>query len=199
MNQPAPAKFFPLSLPPFVSVSVCLSAPHSPFLSHLLKCLHSPIIFSLYVCECVCVCLLQTAWCSLAKQPPPLPLRGGILHHVSTVFRELSRKIKHRGPHSCPQHLPPHPPNTSLSFTSSSFLHSSFFPPCLQHDWLLNFSSFLFLSYQVTALILYAACDGEKSTVVANILIRGAREADYAKKRDRGGERKAFCLAKYTM
>lgn len=65
VNQPAPSKFFPLSLLPFVSMSVCLSAPHSPFLSRLLKCLHSPIIF------CVCVCLSQTVWCSLAKQVPP--------------------------------------------------------------------------------------------------------------------------------
>lgn len=66
VNQPAPSKFFPLSLPLFVSMSVCLSAPHSPFLSRLLKCLHSPIIFSV----CVCVYRRQCGVLLQSRSPP---------------------------------------------------------------------------------------------------------------------------------
>lgn len=83
----------PLSLLPFVWLSVWFT--HSLFS----KCVYPSIIFPLSLSSrCVCVCLSQTVWCSLASWPsPPPPTVRGILYHVSAVFRELSRKIKHRG------------------------------------------------------------------------------------------------------
>lgn len=67
------------------------------------------------VCVCVYACLSQTVWCSLAKALPPSPTLRGILYHVSVVFRELSRKIKHRGLIVPTTTTPPkHPPQLRL-------------------------------------------------------------------------------------
>lgn len=102
----------PLSCAAFC-VAVCVSGSHTLFFS---QCVYSPIIFPV----CVCVLITDSVVFSCKSRPPfppPSPTERGILYHVSAVFRELSRKIKHRGlsappststtPPKRPRHLPP--------------------------------------------------------------------------------------------
>lgn len=84
----------PLSVLPFVLAECCVSSSHNS------KFLCLPKIFSISVCVCVCGVFLQRL-----TLPPTSTVRG-ILYHVSVVFRELSKKIKHWGL-AAPPYFPP--------------------------------------------------------------------------------------------
>lgn len=119
----------PSGLLPFVSPSVCPPPSPTPLPPRVFASTYK--IFN----HCVCACVSQPVVFSCKAGFPSLlllPLRGGILHHVSEVLRELSRKIKHTGPHGCPPPLNSF--NTSLNFTSS-LLPS--LPPLLVFPFLL--------------------------------------------------------------
>lgn len=140
-----------------MSLSVCASASHTPFLS---KCVHSPIIFPL--CVCVCVFITDSVVFS-CKGPPPLSHSEGNSVPCVCGFQGAFKENKAQRPHSPHHH---HSPKTPCSTSPPPSSPSRFFPPHSLHEALLYG-----FSYRVTELISYAACNREKSTIMANILL----------------------------
>lgn len=143
------------SVSPFVWLSVCASGSHTPFLSKV-------CVLAYNISQCVSVFITDSVVFSCkAGLPPPSPTMRGILYHVSAVFRELSRKIKHRGL-TAPPHL------FLFSLTHSMWPFSFFF-------FFFTVSTSLFLRpasrYGVTELISHAACNRYNSIIMANILL----------------------------
>lgn len=115
------------------------------------------------VCVCVCVFITDSVVFS-CKGPPPLSHSEGNSVPCVCGFQGAFKENKAQRPHSPHHHHSPKTPSSSTSPPPSS--PSRFFPPHSLHEALLYG-----FSYRVTELISYAACNREKSTIMANILL----------------------------
>lgn len=140
--------------------------------------------FPFRACAFPFVCLSQ---CGVLLNYPPAPALWGEFCTMCLRFsRSFQGKIKHRGLHSPPtlpqNTLLPLPPLIPCGFLKKIIIFFSVWAAATESSFRMQL------------------CIREKSTIMANILLWGKKE-EWGGEGGRGGreQRKAFCLAKYTM